>query len=115
MKKIALALITLSLTGCYSNWPDLHKAANNIECDMDKVALGKIAKRFKADSNFDEISNSYSMAKFDDAIGIAFDSKGHITTVAKTRSEIRLFGLMRKQGDVVIVKRCNRRIAPKLS
>ena len=106
MKKIVIVALTLSLAGCYANWPDLDKAAKNIECDMDKVALGKIAKRFKAESNFDEISNSYSIVKFDDAIGIAFNDKGIIATVAKTKSEIQLLGLTRKQGDVVIVKRC---------
>ena len=106
MKKIVLIALTLSLTGCYANWPELDKAAKNIECDMDKIALGKIAKRYKADSNFDEISNSYSMVKFDDAIVVACNHKNEITTIAKTKSDISLGGLMRRQGDVVVVKRC---------
>ncbi|WP_435277139.1 hypothetical protein ACMAZF_09680 [Psychrobium sp. nBUS_13] len=106
MKKIVLIALTLSLAGCYANWPELDKAAKNIECDMDQVALGKIAKRFKAESNFDEISNSYSMVKFDDAIVVSFNHKSKITTIAKTKSDISLGGLMRRQGDVMVVKRC---------
>jgi len=106
MKHILVAVLTLALSGCYSNWPSLDKASENIDCDMDTVALGKIAKRYKATGSFDEISDSYSIVKNDDAIGVAFNPKGQILTIAKTKSVIGLLGLTRKQGDVTIVKRC---------
>ncbi|MGB0833002.1 MAG: hypothetical protein ACPGR2_00620 [Psychrobium sp.] len=106
MKKLALIITTCLLTGCYSNWPSLDKANKAIKCDMDVAALSKLAKRYQAQGAFDEISNSFAITKHDDAIAVAFNHKAQIMTIASTKSEITLGGLMRRQGDVVIVKRC---------
>jgi hypothetical protein len=106
MKRLMCFSTIFLLSGCYSNWPALDKASKAIECEMDAPALVLLSKKYNAIGLFDEVSNSFSIAKDDDAIGIAFNANGKITTIAKTKSIISLGGIMRRQGDVVIVNRC---------
>lgn len=106
MKKQIIIASMVCLSSCYSNWPALDKVSQAITCDMGIKELNLVAKKYKALGEFDELSNSYSLTKFDDAIGIAFNHKHQIMTIAKTKSIIGATQMTRHQGDVVIVKRC---------
>lgn len=101
-----VGLLAISLCGCYNNWPSLDNASDAITCDMDITALDKLATRFQANGTYDDISKTYGISYADDAIGIVFNDKGQIATIAKTRSKISMAGLIRQQGDIIIVKRC---------
>jgi len=96
-----------SLTGCYGNWPQLDTVANKVECDMSPKSVGQLGSKYQADKVWDEESHTLTVAKFDDALTVLFDqSDQQIRVVAKTASQISYGGLIRRQGDVIIVARC---------
>lgn len=106
MRRYTIIGLTLCISGCYENWPALDKVSEMITCEMQVSELDALAKKYDARGEFDELSSSYSMTKFDDGIGVAFNAKGEMMTIAKTKSLIGVAGMTRRQGDVIIVKRC---------
>jgi len=106
MKKIIGIFPLLLLSGCYSNWENLDEVSKEITCDMDIVRLEKLAMKHEVLGQYDVLSKTYSMSKSTDVIGIVFNDKKVITVIAKTQSHLSLGGLTRRQGDVVVVKRC---------
>lgn len=100
------ALLVASLSGCYGNWPALNQVADKVSCDMQREQLEKLARRAQADSHWDEVSLNFTIVKADDAIAVVFDDKGRISVVAKTQSQLSFGGLVRRKGEVNIVKRC---------
>ena len=107
MKLIVCMIAALSLAGCYANWPELDDLAVEIDCKMQRQDIELLAKDYQAQSLWDDETKALTLRRFDDAILVVFDQRQkRLATVAKTRSTIKYFGLIRSQGDVDIVKRC---------
>lgn len=103
-----IALVCLAgISGCYNNWPQLTEVANEISCEMTATEIEALAVKYKADVEWDKTSHSLSIAKQDDAIAIVFDEENKkIKVIAKTHSDISFGGLIRRKGNVDVVKRC---------
>lgn len=107
IKRSMVMLLSLYLVGCYGNWPTISEVADAIECDMEQNQIMLIGKRYQADVIWDESARRLTLAKADDAIAVIFKPKAdEISVVALTQSTIHFGGLIRRQGDVLISKRC---------
>jgi len=104
---MVIVSLTVSISACYGNWPEINRVADSIDCSMSEKSIEQLANKVGADSLWDPQSSSLTLAKADDAITVVFDAKSEkIQVVAKTQSMIGTGGLVRHQGDVIIVKRC---------
>ncbi len=102
-----LVILAAGLSGCYSNWPELSALADKISCDMTVKEIKALGLKYQASNDWDAQTNNLTLAKHDDAIAVVFkEDNKEIIVIAKTKSEISFGGLIRRKGEVEIVKRC---------
>jgi len=107
-----MVLVSLALTGCYRNWPQLDALTNKMTCDTTKSQASSLAHKFGAAVEWDPSYRVLSIVKEQDALALQFVPATYgskvlrLDSLSVARSNIRYFGLHRQQGDVSVLLRC---------
>jgi len=95
--------------GCYSNWQDLNSILDKISCDTTKDKVFELARINLIEHDWDETHQLLSMYKNSDALAVTFDKNDNLISVSISKSQIKLLGLFRKQGEPILHLDCQKR------
>jgi hypothetical protein len=104
--KAFIIITSTSYLGCYSNWQDIDSIVNKISCDTSKDKVFELAKLDLLEHEWDQTNRVLSIYKNSDAIAVTFNKKGSLLSIAVSKSQVKLFGLFRKQGTPIIGLNC---------
>jgi len=106
--KALIIITTVISSGCYSNWQNLDAFVAKISCNSTEKQISKVTKLNFISHEWDAQHHILSVYKNSDAIAVSFNQKGKLLSISASKSQIKLFGLFRKQATAVTILNCEK-------